>query len=134
MRTLEQHLAAKLTAAGPRLAAGPFGSRLAISHRNNIITLGDACENLDPIGGLGMTHALLSAQLAAQALIEILSCHADPEAALRCYQAARLKKARRLRLATQLAHLAVRHCGNPLLFQLLNNNKLLAAWHARLHS
>ncbi|MCO6430407.1 MAG: hypothetical protein J5J00_06050 [Deltaproteobacteria bacterium] len=35
----------------------------ARAFHNNIFMLGDACEQFDPVGGMGMTHALLSSRI-----------------------------------------------------------------------
>jgi 2-polyprenyl-6-methoxyphenol hydroxylase-like FAD-dependent oxidoreductase len=44
-----------------------------MAQRNNIYLIGDACEQLDPIGGMGMTHALLSAKLLTKYLSKNLN-------------------------------------------------------------
>jgi menaquinone-9 beta-reductase len=39
---------------------------------NNIFTIGDCLEQLDPVGGMGMTSAILSAEKSASTIISIL--------------------------------------------------------------
>ena len=46
--------------------------RRPMAQHDNIYLIGDACEQLDPIGGMGMTHALLSAKLLAKHMSEKL--------------------------------------------------------------
>lgn len=56
---------------------GPIASTRRPSSHGNILLVGDACESLDPISGMGMTHALLTSELAGKALSAIL-CDSIP--------------------------------------------------------
>ncbi|MFM1847794.1 MAG: hypothetical protein RL417_1268, partial [Pseudomonadota bacterium] len=48
----------------------PVGGVIRRSTVPGVFLTGDAAEEFDPIGGMGMTHALLSGELAARAVIE----------------------------------------------------------------
>jgi flavin-dependent dehydrogenase len=50
------------------LGAIPAGSRLREPCIGNLIAVGDALESLDPVGGMGMTHAIISGRLAAYSI------------------------------------------------------------------
>jgi flavin-dependent dehydrogenase len=47
------------------LGSLPSGARLKDSCRGNLVVVGDALESLDPVGGMGMTNAIISGRLAA---------------------------------------------------------------------
>jgi flavin-dependent dehydrogenase len=47
------------------LGAIPSGNRLRAPCIGSLIAVGDAFESLDPVGGMGMTHAIISGRLAA---------------------------------------------------------------------
>jgi len=47
------------------MGAVPSGTRLKDACIGNIVAVGDAFESLDPVGGMGMTHAIISGRLAA---------------------------------------------------------------------
>ncbi len=51
---------------GTPLGAGPINSGYRGSEIGGAFLVGDACEALDPSGGFGMTHALLSGRIAAE--------------------------------------------------------------------
>jgi flavin-dependent dehydrogenase len=64
------------------LGIGPIGcSKRPIFHER-ILLVGDALESLDPISGMGMTHALISSKLVANALQLILREESEAEATL----------------------------------------------------
>jgi menaquinone-9 beta-reductase len=65
-----------------------------------IFLVGDAREQFDPIGGMGMTHALMSAELAARSIVE----ERDNRRAIRRFERARGVTSRRLRRFTYLTH------------------------------
>jgi len=46
----------------------------------DILLVGDACESLDPISGMGMTHALITSELVARSLVSILCKQQQPHA------------------------------------------------------
>ena len=50
------------------IVSGPFGRRSRRSGNGRIFFVGDAAEVLDPIGGMGMTQAILSGKLAGTLL------------------------------------------------------------------
>lgn len=68
-----------------------------------LLLVGDACEEFDPIGGMGMTHALASGELAARAILECASAPAGEQKALLRYAGAREEMARPLRRMTGLS-------------------------------
>ncbi len=50
------------------LGAIPSGARLKAPCIGNLVAAGDSFESLDPVGGMGMTHAIISGRLAAYAI------------------------------------------------------------------
>lgn len=77
------------------------------AYRGAELWIGDAVETLDPCGGAGMSHALLSAAYAAQALIEILLERHDPELACARYAKRRERETRALRGHTAVVRAAL---------------------------
>ena len=64
------------------LITGPLGATRRPYRHGSILLLGDVAESFDPISGMGITHGVLSAELAAQALIAIRKNNAPAEKAL----------------------------------------------------
>lgn len=57
----------------PVLACGAIGRVRRPASYGRILLAGDVCEQFDPIGGMGMTHAFLCATLASSALRSSIS-------------------------------------------------------------
>lgn len=57
----------------PPKGAGPVGTGRRAQLVSNALLIGDAAESLDPIGGMGMTHALRGGRLASEMLAHHLS-------------------------------------------------------------
>ena len=64
---------------GDPLGAGPVNIGYRASEIDGALLVGDACETLDPCGGFGMTHALISGRIAAECLHRALSAQAGSE-------------------------------------------------------
>ena len=58
---------------GQSLVTGPLGIRRFHNNDLPFLLCGDAAESFDPLGGMGMSHALVSGGLAAKAAIKILA-------------------------------------------------------------
>ncbi len=69
-------------AAGPPLSVGPVGATKRPYRSGSILLIGDAAESLDPISGMGITHGVLNAELAAKALISIIKKNTPVDKAL----------------------------------------------------
>lgn len=89
------------------LSVGPIGQYVRRGAHYRSLLIGDACEQLDPIGGMGMSHALLSASLAAEALSLALHDSAYQIQAFREYEKRREALIRPLRGFTRLAYLSL---------------------------
>lgn len=74
----------------------------------SVLCVGDAIEVLDPVGGLGLTHAVLSGRLAAEAIAAALHKGLSPERARWIYSVERERQTARLRLFTSAARLLLR--------------------------
>lgn len=55
---------------GKPLNVGPVNPAKRPYVHDSVMLLGDAAENLDPIAGMGMTHGVLMAEIAAEVLID----------------------------------------------------------------
>jgi len=64
------------------LVTGPLGTTKRTYRQGSVILLGDTAESYDPISGMGITHGILSAELAAKALISIKNNNISEEKAL----------------------------------------------------
>lgn len=65
------------------LQTGPLGKSKRPYFSDSFLLIGDAAESLDPISGMGITHGILSSELAAKAL---LSIHREGKAANMAFQ------------------------------------------------
>lgn len=77
----EESLAAALELEAPALGAGPLQSVRRGAAVCGAYVAGDACETFDPIGGMGMAHALMSGRSAGRAVARALAS-GEREAAL----------------------------------------------------
>ena len=94
-------------ACGKMRGSACFGRAYAHAWHGSALLVGDCCESFDPIGGMGMSHALLSAECAARALLEIFGTDASPAACLQRYEDERRQAARCLRGLTRLAYMTL---------------------------
>ena len=72
-------------------------------HENRAFVIGDAIERFDPIGGMGMTHALFSAECASSAILDIEKGRRSYSEGLRKYYRVRTRGARVLKLLGDLS-------------------------------
>lgn len=82
--------------------AGPVGIGRRKQNVPQALLIGDAIESLDPIGGMGMTHALQSGSLASRVLVEHLSGKAAMNSLARTFEKSREEMASPLRGFTAL--------------------------------
>ncbi len=59
------------------LNVGPVNATRRPYYRDSVLLLGDTAETLDPIAGMGMTHGILMAEIAADSLLSVLRRGAD---------------------------------------------------------
>ncbi len=78
-----------------------LGNVLRTGCKSGVFLVGDAIEQFDPIGGMGMTHAFFSAGLASQYLTKGILGHIPMPEALAQYEEDRTPFARRLKIFTQ---------------------------------
>ena len=93
----------------PAIGASSIGAALRVPRRENVLVIGDACEQLDPIGGMGMTHALGSAALAARAISSAIRDPLRAEIHLQRYVTDRASFVRPLRGFTSLTFRSLVH-------------------------
>lgn len=89
---------------GEPLGAGPINIGFRASEVGGAYMVGDACETLDPCGGFGMTHALLSGRIAAECIGRVLQ-GAEPESEVRRYAREREEAVRDMRGFTRMTAL-----------------------------
>lgn len=70
---------------GEPLQVGPVGTARRGYVHGSVMLVGDAAENLDPIAGMGMTHGILMAEMAAECLISVCRDGAESGIALARY-------------------------------------------------
>lgn len=87
---------------GEPLQVGPVGCTRRPYTYGDVMLLGDVTESLDPIAGMGMTHGILMAELAGQALIAQLRDGVPREETFREYTRAAEKMTRPYRGITHL--------------------------------
>ena len=89
---------------GEPLGAGPINIGYRASEVGGAFVVGDACETLDPCGGFGMTHALLSGRIAAECVSRALGSD-DREGEVRRYAREREEAVRDMRGFTRMTAL-----------------------------
>ena len=107
-RELERRLSIALSPRDAALPTGPLGNAEYESSRDDLWLLGDACEQFDPIGGMGMTHALLSGILAADCLLPAMRGEISLHEAAESYRERRREAARPLRGFTRITMFGLR--------------------------
>jgi flavin-dependent dehydrogenase len=112
-------------AASPLGAVGLGGVRRRSFHQGAVL-VGDCCESMDPIGGMGMTHALISSHLASEALLRVIGAEQAEQNAFSAYQAQRKKVMRPLRGMTRLTAVMLRMTPNRQLLNFLSQSRLPA--------
>ena len=108
------------------LQVGPVSAARRGYVWDSVMLVGDAAENLDPIAGMGMTHGVLMAELAAECLISILKGGADADAALARYAEQAGKMSRSYRGFTRLTASLLRHPARNYLLPVLSSTFLPA--------
>jgi menaquinone-9 beta-reductase len=98
------------------LGMAGFGAVTQKSCWEGVLLVGDCAESFDPIGGMGMTHALESSALAAEALTEVLKEGKDPVPEFDAYHAKRDAAARPLRAFTRMVHTSLGRLGRSGVF------------------
>lgn len=96
----------------PPMFVGPFGRRKLRCAEDGVYLVGDTAETLDPIGGMGMTHAISCGILAAESIQRAAAGKLTREAAAYEYAVRREAAARPLRMFTNLVlkTLTSQHC------------------------
>lgn len=84
------------------LQVGPVSAGRRTYVHDSVMLLGDAAENLDPVAGMGMTHGILMAEIAADSLLSMFRGELGQEAAHRGYAARAGKMTRTYRGFTRL--------------------------------
>jgi hypothetical protein len=86
---------------------GRLGTGRRKAYSGRIVLVGDAVEQLDPIGGMGMTHALLSSKLLSQRLDKVFRQECDIASAFCAYAEERERAVRPFRAFTSLSYLSL---------------------------
>lgn len=120
--------------AGPVRGAAMLscGRRSAIGDR--LLLIGDCAEQLDPIAGMGMTHALVSARLAAACLESALQTPASWRESFRSYATCRERAVRPLRGFTALSYLNLVSGGGSRILRSLERSPLAVRLSRAVHA
>lgn len=86
----------------PVLGKTQLGNTIYTPYFKNTYFVGDAVEQFDPLGGMGMTHALISGELAAKGIIKQYEHFSTPKEAQEWYAFHRENAARPFRRFTKL--------------------------------
>lgn len=98
----EELCAVKLYQESDLIGAGPLGKIRRRPTQGRVLCIGDAAETFDPLGGMGMTHALLSSKLAAQTLRDALFAENSFEHSFKNYASSRWHHSASLRGFTRI--------------------------------
>ncbi|HQH26187.1 MAG TPA: hypothetical protein PLP17_02230, partial [Oligoflexia bacterium] len=107
----------------PLGAAGLGGVRRRFFYRG-IILVGDCVESMDPIGGMGMTHGLISSYFAAQALLQALSSAGSGERVFGGFEAKLSRTVKPLRGAARFTEFVLRRAPDHRLLRYLSRSSL----------
>lgn len=92
----------------PRGISG-IGKRVRAPYFQRIFCVGDAIEQLDPIGGMGMSQALITGRLAATAIHRALTSSSEMSSTLAQYACALRKELGALRGYSNLSYFSLVH-------------------------
>lgn len=118
---LEHDLCCKLTLSGDVHATGPFGNVQRRSLYPNVYLVGDAVEQFDPVGGMGMTHALISSKVLAEEIVSGKQLALAEATIQRRYARRRWNRTKLLRGFTRLSYLALVRFGDYRAVELLRS-------------
>jgi flavin-dependent dehydrogenase len=124
---LEEKLGVHLEPSSEVLSVGKLGNFRRYPVEGRLFFIGDACELFDPIGGMGMTHALFTAQALAPRLSAILERPSEREILSREYARLQNECAKRFRGFTRLTYLLLVTLGHTGLSEYLGCSPL-ARW------
>ncbi len=102
---------------GKLYGSAGFGRAAALACHDRVLLAGDCCESMDAIGGMGMTHALRSAELAAEAVIRARQ-EGDSSRSLAGYERSRRRVSASLRGFTRLTYTSLISCKSGSLIRL----------------
>ena len=108
---------------GEAMAVGPLCRVSGKSYWKRCFFVGDAVEGFDPLGGMGMTHALYSGIAAAESSLKIINEEWEVDDAGREYQLHREQIARKLRGFTRLTYRALARRDGALLLPLISRGE-----------
>jgi len=131
---IERHFDTTLVPQGEPLNTGPVGNWRRNAAEGRVFFVGDACEQLDPIGGMGMTHALRSGTLAADALASFFCGDLSLEEARTQYTRLRYEAVRPLRGFTRLTLIFLRQAAKTPLLPFLERTPLMTSVSGAVHS
>ena len=97
---------------------GPVGSCSSAVRTPQVLLVGDAAETFDPLGGMGMSHAALSAKLAAAAIVDCLSGHTSPPLRCEAYQHELQRQSNILRGFTRTICATLRTFSSPVMLSI----------------
>ncbi len=126
---LRRALGSKFELQNHPLAVGELGSIRRPSSFHGIFLAGDCCESFDPIGGMGMTHAILSGISCARSLAGVITDRETLRVASLNYESERERVARPLRGLTRIIAFTVHQGYSPQLLQILGWLGLDSAVH-----
>ena len=116
------------------IGAAAIGKSRRPAFAGRLLLAGDALEQLDPVGGMGMAHALVSSRLAAEALVAVFAGEKSIAEAGKNYAAARERAMRPFRGFTWLTYLFLVELQNTSLNRILNRSPLPRAASAAVHA
>ncbi len=102
-----QSLDLHLTPSTPLMGAGPFGGKSTTRRIGKVILAGDSYHSLDPIGGMGMTQALITAFNLGNTLVEITERNINPDTAFANLDKTMENETVKIRVFTKLAQVGL---------------------------
>ncbi len=115
------------------LGSGPFGRTALRAFTDSALVAGDTLESFDPIGGMGMTHALLSGMLAGDALCAAARNRAATERSFNDYAQARAAMARPFRGFTRMTKYLLTRLGHSATFRKLGPSAVSRSFARTVH-
>ena len=131
--SVEEHIGVSIIDRSDALGSGPFGRNATRAFGDGLLLAGDTLESFDPIGGMGMTHALLSGMLAGDALSLTAKDRSKAERSYLEYASSRAAMARPFRGFTRMTKYLLTRLGHTTTFKHLGSSTVSKRFARTVH-
>lgn len=130
---VEERIGIEIAERSDALGSGPFGRNASRAFGEGALLAGDSLESFDPIGGMGMTHALLSGMLASDALSAVARTRSNAQSIYADYASSRAAMARPFRGFTRMTKYLLTKLGHTATFRKLGPSAVSKSFARTVH-